>query len=153
LVPPNYIILEKEGFSLISGRKVIKIEKNKMTLDNDETYDFDLLFWSTGASPPEIFKNSGLDTCKNGYLLVNKFLQSVSDEDVFGMGDCITIKECPISKAGVYSVREGPIMIKNVRMAIVDEKKFVEYDPQHDFLKIINTGDNKGIGMIINFLC
>jgi NADH dehydrogenase FAD-containing subunit len=61
----------------------------------------------------------------NGYFRVNDFLQSTSHPNVFGGGDCITMesyvdKPYP-SKAGVYAVRAGPFIAKNVAAYMKNE--------------------------------
>jgi len=56
----------------------------------------------------------------NGYFRVNDFLQSTSHPNIFAGGDCITMEsyadQTPTfpSKAGVYAVREGPIIAQNI---------------------------------------
>jgi NADH dehydrogenase FAD-containing subunit len=53
-----------------------------------------------------------------GYFRVNDFLQSTSHPNVFGGGDCVTMEtyahENFPPKAGVYAVRGGPFIAKNV---------------------------------------
>lgn len=62
----------------------------------------------------------------DNYFRVNDFLQSTSHPNVFGGGDCIQIDTYSHSihpdqpnrtfppKAGVYAVREGPMMAMNM---------------------------------------
>ena len=49
------------------------------------------------------------------------------------------------TKAGVYAVRQGPIIAENVKKFILDEP-LVEYVPQTGFLSLMMTGDGDCIG-------
>jgi selenide,water dikinase len=62
--------------------------------------------------------DSDLEILK-GYFSVNEFLQSTSHSNIFGGGDCITMANYASEpnfppKAGVYAVREGPIIAQNI---------------------------------------
>ena len=79
-----------------------------------------------------------------GYFRVNKFLQSTSHPNVFAGGDCNTLedyvdKPYP-SKAGVYAVREGPILAENI-INFLKGASLKEYVPQPSFLSLMMTGD------------
>lgn len=86
----------------------------------------------------------------NGYFRVNENLQSTSHPNVFAAGDCITIdKYAHIPnfppKAGVYAVRAGPIVSKNV-VNYINEEPLVPYVPQTGFLSLLMTGDSSAVG-------
>ena len=49
------------------------------------------------------------------------------------------------TKAGVYAVRQGPIIAENVKNFILKDK-LVEYVPQQGFLSLMMTGDGYCIG-------
>jgi NADH dehydrogenase FAD-containing subunit len=70
--------------------------------------------WATGAEPQQVTADSDLEILK-GYFRVNDYLQSTSFPNIFGGGDCITMESYIHEpnfppKAGVYAVREGPII-------------------------------------------
>ena len=80
---------------------------------------------------------------------MNDHLQSTSHPNVFGGGDCITIenyadKAFP-TKAGVYAVREGPVLSQNIINYILNEP-LATYIPQSGFLSLMMTGDGSSIG-------
>ena len=82
---------------------------------------------------------------------MNEFLQSTSHPNVFAGGDCITMtpyeslpRHFP-PKAGVYAVRAGPIICKNI-MASLKGEALTPYVPQKEFLALLMTGDEKAIG-------
>jgi len=84
-----------------------------------------------------------------GFFRVNNFLQSTSHPNIFAGGDCITMesyvdKPYP-TKAGVYAVRAGPFIAKNI-VNFIEEKPLEEYVPQTGFLSLMMTGDGNSIG-------
>ena len=55
-------------------------------------------------------------------------------------------------KAGVYALRQGPILAHNLQRYIQhlshgDDPHFKAFVPQTDFLRLLNTGDGQGIGV------
>lgn len=48
-------------------------------------------------------------------------------------------------KAGVYAVREGPILWGNMAR-MLDGRPLRPYRPQSRFLRLLNTGDGRAIG-------
>jgi hypothetical protein len=86
-----------------------------------------------------------------GYFQVNEFMQSTSHPNVFGGGDCVSIekyKDDPIPfppKAGVYAVRAGPVLTKNIT-AFIKGEELHPYTPQAEFLALMMTGDGKAVG-------
>lgn len=94
--------------------------------------------------------NSDLELTPAGYFRVNDFLQSVSHPNVFAGGDCIQINSYEKEpnfppKAGVYAVREGPIIADNL-VNFIKKQALTEYIPQRQFLALMMTGDGKAIG-------
>jgi NADH dehydrogenase FAD-containing subunit len=71
----------------------------------------------------------------DNYFRVNDYLQSTSHSNVFGGGDCITMQSYSNSfdpsrpkgvfppKAGVYAVREGPIIAQNIVSFLSEGKR------------------------------
>mgnify|MGYP000184907437 CR=1 FL=1 len=56
----------------------------------------------------------------DGYIEVNNAYQSISDNRVFAGGDIAKIKHQPRPRSGVFAVRAGPILAKNLRLALTD---------------------------------
>jgi NADH dehydrogenase FAD-containing subunit len=64
---------------------------------------------------------------------------------VWGAGDCVTMRDHPIlPKAGVYAVRQAPILERSLRAAL-GKGRPKRYTPQRSYLALINTGDDRAI--------
>ena len=85
-----------------------------------------------------------------GWLLVRPTLQCIGHDNVFAAGDCASFaKAFGINfppKAGVYAVRQGPVLTQNLEAVLEDSKHLKEYVPQTSFLSLLSTGDGRGIG-------
>ncbi|GAA6151017.1 selenide, water dikinase SelD [Pseudoteredinibacter isoporae] len=104
--------------------------------------DFHLL--CTQAKPAQFARESGLKCDEQGFILLNDALQSVSHPWVFAAGDTAQQANHPRPQAGVFAVRQGPILFKNLQ-AIAQGKALHHYTPQKEFLKIISLGKRSAV--------
>ncbi len=104
----------------------------------------DHLFWVTGVGAPPWVSASGLATDAEGFVAVDACLRSVSHPDIFAAGDVAALQGQPRPKAGVFAVREGPVLAENLRRAVLG-RRLVRYRAQRRFLTIIGTGDGRAV--------
>jgi pyridine nucleotide-disulfide oxidoreductase family protein len=137
-------ILKAKGITARLGERVREVRESEVLTDRG-TIPSHLTVWLTGPEASEIFAGSGLETDDRGFLLVDDSLRSVTDPRVFGVGDCATLASHPNTpKAGVYAVREGPVLWESLNSAI-DGTEPPRYTPQRGFLSILNTGEGKAL--------
>jgi len=105
---------------------------------------YDIAVLTIGIMPKQIFNTSGLETARDGSLMVNNYLQSTSHPEIFGSGDCITVKGKRLDRVGVYAVRQASIIFDNI-MASLKKEPLKEFSPQQQYLLILNLGDGNGI--------
>jgi NADH dehydrogenase FAD-containing subunit len=60
------------------------------------------------------------------------------------VGDSGTCQQRPHPKAGVYAVRQGPILWKNLHR-VIHNRALREWKPQSGFLSLLNSGDDQAI--------
>jgi selenide,water dikinase len=100
----------------------------------------DLVLWATGASPPDLVRNSDLPLDERGFVRVRPTLEVAGCDGLFAAGDCATVQgEEWMPKAGVYAVREGPVLDANLR-ALLGGRPLTPFRPQRDFLSLMNLG-------------
>jgi selenide, water dikinase len=142
--------LEARGVRLRLGRRVTRVARRTVTLDDGEELSAELVLWATGARGPSILAKLSLPTDDRGFLLARPTLQVLADAPIFVVGDSGTIQEYPTPKAGVYAVKQGPILWKNLTR-LRERRPLVPYRPQRGFLKLLNTGDGSAIGEFDGF--
>jgi len=50
----------------------------------------------------------------------------------------------PLPKAGVYAVRQGPVLAKNIT-AILEDRPLLTFKPQKRFLSLLTTGNRHAV--------
>ena len=144
--------LARRGIRLLAGRTVTAAEDGAVVLDDGSRLPCDALLWVTGAVAFPLFRSSGLATDARGFVLTRPTLQVQGHDDLFAAGDCATLADFPATpKAGVYAVRQGPVLTRNLRAAVAaahgsSSEPLERYRPQSDFLTLLNLGDGSAIG-------
>ncbi len=142
-------VLAARGLRVLAGRSVAAVEPEGVALDDGRRLRSDLTVWIAGAAAPRLLADSVVPRDPRGYLLVDSTLRAVDGSPIFGAGDCIGIAGTPaLAKAGVYAVREAPILEHNLRAALAHAPSAGQpqrYRPQADFLALINTADGRAL--------
>jgi selenide,water dikinase len=134
------------GIAIRTGARVTRVEAGALLLDVGERLPADAVIWVAGAAALPIFTGSGLETDAGGFLRIRPTLQSLGHDEVFAVGDCAAWTTGPgLAKAGVYAVRQGPVLAHNL-MARIQGGRLRPYRPQRDFLSLLNLGDGGAIG-------
>ena len=138
-------VFQSRSIVVRTSSRVVEVGDDYCLLHGGERLPTDLVIWATDASAPELLGRLGLARDPRGFLRVRRTLQSVDDDRIFVVGDSASIDGESIPKAGVYAVREGPILWRNLLSALTSAT-LEQYVPQRDFLRLLNTGDRSGIG-------
>lgn len=137
---------EQHGIQIHCGRRVKAAQERQVVMDDDEIWPFDALLWVTGAVSHSLLRESGLPTEERGFVLTRSTLQVDGHDKLFAVGDCGTLIDFPKTpKAGVYAVRQGPVLTQNLRAALAGTP-LRAYTPQSDFLTLLNLGDGTALG-------
>ncbi|WP_299788271.1 selenide, water dikinase SelD [uncultured Marivita sp.] len=123
--------------------QITLLGKNTVSLDDGGTITASFITGAAGARPYPWLADSGLDT-HDGFLTVNDRLQT-SDPRIFAVGDCAHMAHAPRPKAGVYAVRQAPVLFHNL-VSILAGGPLKTYIPQKDYLKLISLGKKAALG-------
>ena len=104
----------------------------------------DAVFWVTQASGGSWLASTGLALDLDGCVRVNQYLQSDTDARIFASGDVASFGPRPLEKAGVFAVRMGVPLARNLRHALCG-LPLKAYKPQKRWLALISTGDRYAI--------
>ena len=132
-------VLAERNIKVMLNHSVCEIEQGFVITQSDKKIAIDAVIFVTNASAPNWPESSGLDVDAEGFIRVNKYLQSTSHSNVFAVGDVASLPD-PRAKSGVFAVRQGPILSKNLRAEAIG-KKLSTYRPQKNFLGLISTGN------------
>ncbi len=138
--------LEIRGIRVRTGAQIAAVEEQQAHCFHGLLLPFDLLVWATGPAAHPLGALSGLAIDQHGFLLARPTLQLEGHDNLFGAGDCVCFPAFPgLAKSGVYAVREGPILERNLR-SYMHGKALEPYRPQRDFLALWNLGDGTAFG-------
>jgi len=136
--------LAQQSIGVQTGRRVASVRSSRLHLEDGSALPVDLVLWATGAAPPPLLAAIPLPKDDRGFLRTNPMLQTTAGEPIFVVGDTGTIDTHPAPKAGVYAVRQAPILWQNLRR-LLEGRTLLRYQPQRDFLKLMSTGDGRAI--------
>eukprot|EP01035_Chromulina_nebulosa_P017844 gene17844-23457_t len=105
---------------------------------------FDEAIWCTEAIAQPWILDTGLETTTEGFICVNRTLESTNTKDIFASGDVAHLVNSPRPKAGVFAVRAGPPLADNLRRRLLNQP-LEDWTPQEQFLGIIGTGDEYAV--------
>lgn len=138
-------ILDARGIPLHLGHRVTRVEPDHVLLDDGTRLDSALTVWLAGAAPGTLLAASAVPKSPRGWLYVDDTLRAVGGAPLFGAGDCIELEHFPwVPKAGVYPVRQGPILAHNLRAFFAGGHP-KRYRPQRTYLSLLNTADGKAL--------
>ncbi|PXW90737.1 pyridine nucleotide-disulfide oxidoreductase family protein [Nitrosomonas sp. Nm84] len=135
--------LKTLDITIISGRHVAAINQHQLTLDDGTILDYDFSAWATHAGAQFWPAESGLKCDNKGFIQIDQYLRSVSHPDIFAVGD-IAAFMTPLPKAGVYAIRQGPVLASNLA-ATLKQHPLLAFKPQKRFLSLLTTGDRHAI--------
>lgn len=135
----------RAAIAVRTGRRVVEVAAGGVELDSDEALAADLVVWATGAAAHPFVAESALPAAaldERGFARVGATLEVAGCDGLFAVGDCASLPGT--AKAGVYAVRQGPVLADNLRAAHRGEP-LARYAPQRDFLRLLNLGDGTAI--------
>jgi selenide,water dikinase len=138
--------LAENTVTVLCGTPVSRVDPEGVRLEDGTGLPARVVVWATGAAAPSFLRGSGLPVDRRGFLLVDDRLRSIGDTRIFAAGDAATPERFPATpKAGVYAVREGPVLNRNLLAAAAGSAPPARYTPQRRFLALLNTGDGKAV--------
>lgn len=136
--------LKKRGIELTLDSRVVAFKNNTIVCENGNFYSADKIVYATGASLPSWPGDCGLALSEDGFIEVNSHLQSTSHDFVFAAGDAATIRGNVRAKSGVYAVRQGVPLARNL-VRFATGKSLVRYKPQQHALALMSMGNKSAI--------
>jgi len=138
---------ETRGVRVVCGARAERAGKGELFLEGErEPLAADLVVWATGAAPVALGLDSRLPRSAAGFVRVRDTLEVEGCPGLFAVGDCAGISGRDwVPKAGVYAVRQGPVLDANLRRALAG-RALRRYRPQTDFLALLNLGNRRALG-------
>jgi len=136
--------LAARGIAVLCNAEVRRVAAGRLQIAAGATIDADEIVWVTRAGGAPWLRDTGLALDAEGFLQVGATLQTMTDPDIFAAGDVASMAGRPLEKAGVFAVRMGPPLARNLRLA-VEGKPLRPYRPQRRWLALISTSDRAAV--------
>ena len=136
--------LAQNGVQCHAHAAVVSVNATGLQLEGGTQIKADFIVGAAGATPHPWLAQTGL-ALHQGSVRVDAHLQS-SLSGVFAVGDCAHMDHAPRPKAGVYAVRQAPVLTANIRASVAG-KPLAPYHPQDDYLKLISLGAKSALGV------
>lgn len=137
--------LAGRGARILRERRVVRVEEGFVVTDRGEAHGFDLFVNATGPVPHPLARQAGLPL-RDGAMLVDAHLRSPANPRIHGGGDCVALAGHALPKAGVFAVRQGPVLCRNL-LAAVEDRRPARFAPQRRYLAVMNLGDGSGLAV------
>ncbi len=135
--------LTDANINVIWKDEVSEVSKNKIVTKSSKVYLIDRAILSTNGVPPKWLKKTNLVLSREGFIQTNKKLQT-NFNHIFASGDIINFSDKNLTKSGVYAVKSGSVLTKNIRNIILNKPLF-SYHPQKYYLSIIGLSNGKAL--------
>lgn len=132
------------GVTIRLMSRVTEVNNAGIVLQDGTRLPCDATILATHASAPKWLEQTGLSLDARGFILVRDTLQSLSHPGIFAAGDISAMHTRGLEKSGVYAVRQGPILLRNLRLA-AQNKPPAAFRPQPRTLALISTGGQHAI--------
>ena len=131
--------LDRLGVRLLTGARPAEVTATTICLQDGRSIPAAFTVGAAGARAQGWLEGTGLHLT-DGAVTVDRHLQSVTDPAIFAAGDCAYLSHAPRPRAGVFAVRQAPVLAANLRQALRETGRPSAYRPQRDYLKLISTG-------------
>lgn len=129
--------LAGNGVTLHEDVAVTGLIAKGVQLDDGRVVTSEFTVGAAGAKPHGWQAEIGVQM-HEGFIWTDAMLRT-SDPALFAVGDCGYFSADPRPKAGVYAVRQAPVLFDNLR-AVLSGGQLRPYKPQKDYLKLISLG-------------
>ena len=134
-------ILNAWDIEVFLDKKIVSIECSYMVTQSGERIEMNRGILSIFDKAPSFLTTLGLQT-NNGFVTVNRFLQSVSFPEIFVSGDSAyhPYFNKPLPRAGVFAVRQSKTLAFNL-LAYASKKPLRSWETSLQYLSIISLGN------------
>ncbi|WP_371154689.1 selenide, water dikinase SelD [Jannaschia sp. 2305UL9-9] len=127
------------GVRLYADAEVSRIDEDRVVLSDGRTIAARFVTGAAGARPHDWLAHSDLPL-EDGFVRVDSRLRVEGFDTLFAVGDCAHMTHAPRPKAGVFAVRQAPVLHGNLRAALRGMGGLKPYEPQSSYLKLVSLG-------------
>ncbi len=147
--------LSKLNIDVITGERVVKVEKDKLITHTERVIPAAIKVWAAGIKAPDFLKQlDGLETNRINQLVVKQTLQTTLDDNIFALGDCA---ECAWPEMNSFvppraqsAHQQASLLVKSIIARIAD-KPLPEFKYK-DYGSLVSLGKFSTVGNLMGNL-
>jgi selenide,water dikinase len=129
---------------IVRGAMAGALENGRLALSDGSFLEAAACLRATDVIGPAFLAGSGLACDAKGCVIVDLTLRSRGDPAIFAAGDCASIEGAPRPRAGVWAVRAGVHLARNLRLA-ARHRPLRRWRPQREALVILGLGGARAV--------
>ncbi|MBV9653817.1 MAG: NAD(P)/FAD-dependent oxidoreductase [Acetobacteraceae bacterium] len=147
-------LLGKLGVEVRTSARVSEVRADGVCLADGTFIPSELVVWSAGVKAPEVLKTLGLETNRINQIVVTPTLQSVTDPDIFAIGDAAAAPrpghDAPVPPRAQAAHQMASHLYKELPKHLAGRpmKPFV----YRDFGSLVSLGEYSTVGSLMGFL-
>ncbi|MDB6178092.1 selenide, water dikinase SelD [Paracoccus sp. Z330] len=130
--------MQAADIRLSCGAAVVAVTQGGVELADGTRHKADLVIGAGGGSVAGWLGQQGL--LMQGDRVATDARLVSSDPAIHAVGDCAVLRTAPRPQAGVFAVRQAPVLFHNLRNALMDRPARRRFRPQRDWLRLIAAG-------------
>lgn len=148
--------LEALGIRVLTSARVTRVDEEGVHLADGSTVRADIRIWAAGVKAPPILNGlAGLESARNGQLVVRSTLQTTRDENIFAFGDCAWCPSEPGSARVVppraQAAHQQASLLARSLARRLQGKELPEYR-YRDFGSLVNLSRYTALGTLMGSL-
>ncbi|MGB3711640.1 MAG: NAD(P)/FAD-dependent oxidoreductase [Erythrobacter sp.] len=146
--------LKKLGVAVRENTQVIEARRRCLVIQTGARIDADLIVWAAGVKGPEFLGTLGLDTNPRNQVIVTDTLQSVTDPDIFALGDCASYtppgEETPVPPRAQAAHQMAATVFENIKR--IQKGKPLEHFVYEDKGSLVSLSRFSTVGSLMGNL-
>jgi NADH:ubiquinone reductase (H+-translocating) len=145
--------LKKLNVNVHTKERVVEVTSQGVLTHSGLYIPSGLVVWAAGIKAPDFLRElDGLEVNRINQLVVKPTLQTVTDENIFALGDCAA---CPmLGHSGNVPPRaqaahqEASLLFKTMKRRVAGRKDYPQY-VYHDYGSLVNLGRYSTVGSLM----
>ena len=135
--------LKRVNIGLFEHSQISDISADGIRLDCGKAFPAGFIVGAAGGRPLQWLRATDF-VDGEGFVRISETLQTNASNDLFAVGDCARLAEYARPRAGVYAVRQAPVLLANLRARLAGQR-MRRFRPQSDYLKLISLGERTAL--------
>ena len=134
----------KQRHITVLNERVVGLQAGEVLLANGARLVCDVPVIAIGGQAPAWLADSGLALDEHGFMAVDACLRATRHAEVFAVGEVSTRVDQPLARSGVYAVRAGPALLKNLTAVVAGAEPSPHLPPKNT-LNLLSCGNHEAI--------